>query len=116
MPTSTTKQASSMNTLNQYNLDEQFATKTINQIKAMMTTRKNRELEASEHIEQYGEYPYSDLPKHVTSVKKASKVIDDCNDWINAAFPLFSNSLWDEMVADVFGCLEGRGSFDMNNN
>ena len=104
-----------MKSVNQYNLDEQLATKSIKQVKAMMNTRKNNELAAYEHIEKYGEYPYSEYPKHVSSVKKAEKVIDDVNDWINAAFPLFSNSLWDEMVADVFGCLEGRGSVDMNN-
>ena len=103
-----------MKSINQYNLDEQLSTKSIKQVKAMMNTRKIKESVATAHIEQYGEYPYSDLPKYVTSVKKANKVIDDCSDWLKAAFPLFSAKLWDEMISDVYGCLEGRGSFDMN--
>jgi len=103
-----------MKSINPYNLDEQLAAKSIKQVKVMMSTRKNKELEANEHIEQYGEYPYSDLPKYVTSVNKANKIVDDCSDWLKAAFPLFSNALWDEMISDVYGCLEGRGSFDMN--
>ena len=82
-----------MKSINQYNLGEQLATKSIKQVKAMMTTRKNNELAANEHIEKYGEHPYTEYPKYVASVSKAQKVVDDVNDWIGAAFPLFSSSL-----------------------
>ena len=93
-----------------YNLDEQFSTKSVKQVKRMMTTRKDKEQAAMDHVEKYGKYPYNEVPRYIASVKKANRVIDDCNCWMKAAFPLFSYKLWDEMIADVYGCLEGNGS------
>jgi hypothetical protein len=84
--------------MSKYNLDQQLASKSEAQVIKMMSVRASKEAEAQEFIDSHEDYRYEDNKKVQTQIKNSYMVIDDCSEWFEAAFPLFSVDLWNELV------------------
>ena len=97
----------------EYNLGELLPTKSIKQVTSMLKVRHDRELAASEYVSKYDNYPYDDMPKYISGLKKANKTVDDCRAWLNDAVHYFSEDLWNKMIVDAGYCMEGNDYEDL---
>ena len=90
-------------------LEAILTNKSIKQVKAMMTKRKEKEAKAQAVIDQYDSWIYKENKEAQKKVKSAEKKIDDCQEWLEAAVYCFGRELWNDMVGDVYGYLDSYG-------
>ncbi|MFK5949528.1 MAG: hypothetical protein QM500_12250 [Methylococcales bacterium] len=89
--------------MNKYNLDAQFSALSTKQIQKMVTSRLTKESDISEQITELEikqEKTFSDdyYDSLQTKIDRFQNQLDDISDWMAAAKPLFSKTLWNELV------------------
>lgn len=94
--------------MSKYNLDEYLATKTENQVIALIRNNIKRDSKSLEILMKYdGDYRYEDSRKHQAMIKKARSEQEDCSNWIHAAVVNFSKGMWNRMIIAAGASPEG---------
>jgi hypothetical protein len=92
-----------------YNLGEYLALKTNKQVVCLIKARYTKNKQAFEFNWKYDNYPYNEIKRYETKIRKNEEIMEDCSEWFKDACAYFSEQLWDEMMASVGAPLESHG-------
>lgn len=100
-----------MNTSNTVCIAIDQETKPTKKLIKMLTSRIDKDRASFDFIYKYDNYPFNEMRKYQTQIKKHNKIINDSHDWIRDLFKEYKDKpqQWDDLVSQCTDCLDSWG-------